>query len=644
MPGVQVQRDLVIPLADGTRLSGDLYRPAGSPAGPVLVSYYPYRKDDIIGSLFERTRIRLCERGYASVFADMAGTGASDGDYGESFDLSREGRDCAEVIEWVAAQDWCDGNVGAWGVSYGGMTALAAAACRPAHLRAIAAVYASTDLYRDTIAPGGCPAMLARYAWGAHMAALGLCPPTAQDPEGQWRRTWQRRLRRLADGRPHAVNWQAHLERDGYWEQRAADATAIEVPALLIGGWADAYKDSMTSLYSQVRGPRRLVMGPWMHVLPHLSDVEPYDWVSAMADWWDAHLRQPPTARSGTGPETETEPDPVLYFVSGQGWRRATQWPPAGTRQRELYLDGYRLDTAPPPQVGGRGYQGDPTIGVSAGIFDPFGTGNGWPEEQSDDDARSLTFTSEPLSEPLLLAGQPEAVLYLDDPPETEVNIAARLSVVGPDGRSTLIASGARRVRPGEPSGAVLVALTAAACSLPTGARLRLSVACADFPRLWPTPENPVICVRFGGVSPSVLRLPVCDEASRRDEPASAPRPPAEPDTGWVTGGEPVYRVSHDKATGEIEVTFGASSRLQAPSGARLTMDERFTARVRADRPDGAALLATIDITVQMPAGERVEVAVRSASSRTATALEGAVTLDGASLLRQRWTNDDKDA
>src|ERR1700722_19451226 len=139
-------QDLVIPLSDGTRLSGNLCQPAGTPRGPVLVSYYPYRKDDIIGSLFEGTRMRLCERGYASVFVDMAGTGASGGSYGESFDLPREGRDCAEIIEWVAAQDWCDGDVGAWGVSYGGMSALAAAACRPPHPRAIISVYATTDL------------------------------------------------------------------------------------------------------------------------------------------------------------------------------------------------------------------------------------------------------------------------------------------------------------------------------------------------------------------------------------------------------------------------------------------------------------------------------------------------------------------
>ena len=637
--GVQVDRDLLIPLPDGTRLAGDLYRPAGAGPGPVLVSYYPYRKDDIIGSLFEHTRIRLCERGYASVFVDMAGTGASEGQYGESFDPAREGRDGAEIIEWVAGQDWCDGNVGAWGVSYGGMNALAAAAHRPAHLRAIIAVYATTDIYRDTIAPGDCPGMLGRYAWAAHMMALGLCPPTRPDPDGQWRRTWTRRLRRLAGEPPHAVNWQAHPERDAYWQGRVIDATAIDVPAMLIGGWADMYKDAMTSLFGAVTGPKRLVMGPWMHVLPHLSDVQPYDWVSEMADWWDAHLRRPAVPRP-------PRPDQVLFFAQGAGWLSAPQWPPDGVRSLRLFLAGHGLEPAPPARSGHRDYLGDATVGLAAGIWDPFGTGHGWPEEQSGDDARSLTFTSEPLPGPLLVAGRPEAELYLTRRSGQEAHLVARLAMVGPDGRSTLITTGWHRLAPDdEPVPApVRITLGTAAFALPAGARLRLAVACADFPRIWPSAENPVIRLCFGESSPSRLRIPVCDQDRRGEVAASIPAPPAERDTGWVTDGEPRYHVSHDKAAGEIAVTFGARTRLHAPSGADLQLDERFTARVRPGRPAGAALTAQVDIGLRLPAGERVEVVVRSTSSRTATLVEGRVSLDGTSLLQHRWTNADEPA
>jgi len=641
---VQIERDLAVVLADGTRLSGDLYRPAHNQPGPVLASYYPYRKDDIIGSLFEGSRIRLCERGYASVFVDMAGTGASEGAWG-CFELSSEGRDFAEVIEWIAAQEWCDGNVGAWGVSYGGMNALAAAAYRPPHLRAIMAAYATDDIHRDSITRNGCHTMLGRYAWAAHMVALSLCPPTRQDPGGRWRRTWQERLRYLTDGQPPAVSWQAHPEPDAYWQARRVDATAIDIPTMLIGGWADTYKDAMIRVFGDVRGPKRLVMGPWMHVLPHLAEADSYDWVADMADWWDTHLR--PGSESGPGTEA-----PVLFFAEGEGWRAARQWPPDGVTQMPLFLAGYRLTADPPGQPGSRCYRADPTVGIAGGLWDPFGTGHGWPEEQSIDDVRSLTFTSDPLPESLLIAGAPEADLHVSVPDGDEAHVVARLSVVGPDERSTLITAGWCRVpgRPqaaagdagdGAPLKATTISLGPAAFVLPAGARVRLSVACSDFPRIWPTSSNPGLVLGSGPGRASTLRLPVGRAGDRADVPATIRRPPGGPDSGWVTADEPAFSLSHDKATHEVAVTFGARSRLHSPSGADLELDEEYTARVQADRPDGAAVLARIDVRLRMPAGERVTVSVRSTSSRRASVVEANVTMNGVTVFGQSWTGHD---
>jgi len=643
--GVHVERGLLIPLADGTLLSGDLYRPAGQPSGPVLVSYYPYRADDIIGSLFEQTRIGLAGRGYATLFADMTGTGASEGSYAESFDLPREGGDCAQIIEWAAGQVWCDGRTGAWGVSYGGMNALAAAACRPPHLRGIVAVYATTDMYADTIAPGGCPAMLGRYAWAAHMLALGLCPPTRQDPGGRWARTWRRRLERLENAPPHALTWQAHPERDDYWQSRVVDASAIEVPAMLIGGWADAYSDAMFRAFDQVRGAKRIVMGPWMHVLPHLSVVEPWDWVGAMADWWDACMSPDAAAAAPAAAEP-----PVLYYSHGGGaggggaggWRAARQWPPAGVSTTRFFLSGHRLQTAPPAQSAVRCYRADPLVGLAAGIWDPFGTGSGWPEEQSGDDARSLAFTSDPLPEPLLIAGSPAADLQVSLPADDETSLVARLSMVGPDERSTLITSGWLRVRPvgGDAAGAfkkITVPLCAAAFEVPAGSRVRLSVACADFPHIWPTPANPEVSAATGPDAGCELRLPV-RPAAGGDEPASIAPPPPGADPGWASDGEPVYRTEQDKTTGESAVTFGIRARLTPPSGADLRSQELFTARVRPGRPDGATVAAQVDIGVCLPAGERIQVEVRSTSHRRSSVIEASVVQDGVTLLHRRWS------
>jgi uncharacterized protein len=640
--GVRVERGLAIPLADGTLLSGDLYRPAGRASSPVLVSYYPYRADDIIGSLFEQTRIGLAGRGYATLFADMTGTGASEGSYAESFDLPREGSDCAQIIEWASRQQWCDGSVGAWGVSYGGMSALAAAACRPPHLRGIVAVYATTDMYADTIAPGGCPAMLGRYAWAAHMLALGLCPPTRQDPGGRWARTWRQRLRRLENATPHVLTWQAHPERDDYWQDRVVDATAIEVPAMLIGGWADAYSDAIFRAFGQVGGAKRLIMGPWMHVLPHLSTVEPWDWVGAMADWWDACM----APDSATAVPAAAEP-PVLYYSHGGGWRAARQWPPAAVSTRRFFPAGHRLEDVPPAHAAVRAYRADPLVGLTAGIWDPFGTGSGWPEEQSGDDARSLTFTSDPLPEPLLIAGSPSVDLQVSLPADDEANLTARVSMVGPDERSTLITSGWLRVPAagrdaGSPSRRLTVALGAAAFEVPAGSRVRLSVACADFPHIWPTPANPELAITTGPDAACELRLPE-RPAARGDEPAAIAPPPPGNDPGWVSDAEPVYRLEQDKTTGESAVTFGIRSRVSPPSGAELRSQELFTARVRPGRPDGASVQAEVDIGVCLPAGERIQVAVRSTSHRSTSVIEASVVQDGATLLHRRWSDDGTD-
>lgn len=119
--------------------------------------------------------------------------------------------------------------------------------------------------------------------------------------------------------------------------------------------------------------------------------------------------------------------------------------------------------------------------------------------------------------------------------------------------------------------------------------------------------------------------------------PATITRPPEGPDSGWIIADEPAFRLSHDKATNEVAVTFGTSSRLRSPSGADMELDEKYTARVQADRPDGAAVLARINVCLRMPAGERVTVRVRSRSSWRASVVEANVTMDGVTVLNQSW-------
>ena len=84
-------------------------------------------------------------------------------------------------------------------------------------------------------------------------------------------------------------------------------------------------------------------------------------------------------------------------------------------------------------------------------------------------------------------------------------------------------------------------------------------------------------------------------------------------------------------------MTFGASSRLRPPSGADLRLDETFTARISPGQPAGATVLAQVGVSLRLPAGERVEVAVRSTSHRRSSVIAARVSLDGTTVLDQRW-------
>jgi pimeloyl-ACP methyl ester carboxylesterase len=96
----------------------------------------------------------LTDHGYVHVIADVRGIGKS-GDVYRGWMSPDEARDGHDVIEWAAAQPWCDGNVGMIGVSYYGTIQLAVAATKPPHLKAIMPFNAPADFYREGTHHGG---------------------------------------------------------------------------------------------------------------------------------------------------------------------------------------------------------------------------------------------------------------------------------------------------------------------------------------------------------------------------------------------------------------------------------------------------------------------------------------------------------
>ena len=328
---VVVERNLLIPLPDGAHLAADLYRPIGEGPWPAIVDYIPYHKDGRGGRLdVEAVNRYFAARGYAALTVDIRGLGSSGGVNPFPFD-TQEARDGHVAVEWVAAQPWCDGNVGMWGVSYGGITALAVAATRPPHLRAIVPIHAGADLYHDVIAPGGCRGGFWLQAdWGPRMVAFNLVPPLWQDPDGRWERVWAAHLE--ANG-PWLFSWWDHPDFDDFWASRVIPVERIEAATFNIGGWRDLYAEATVRDHARIRAPKRLLMGPWKHAFPDVALEAPAPGLHEMERWWKRWLR-------GKDNGVPSEPTVTLY-VQGHdaGWQQGAAWP-----SPDVWNDIWRID------------------------------------------------------------------------------------------------------------------------------------------------------------------------------------------------------------------------------------------------------------------------------------------------------------
>ena len=119
-----------IPIRDGITLSADVTLPSELPA-PAVVVRTPYGKS---GEMQSKRMDVFAAGGYVAVICDVRGRGDSEGAFAP---YSSDGPDGYDVIEWVAAQEWCTGAVATWGGSYGGHLQWLAALEKPPSLRAM---------------------------------------------------------------------------------------------------------------------------------------------------------------------------------------------------------------------------------------------------------------------------------------------------------------------------------------------------------------------------------------------------------------------------------------------------------------------------------------------------------------------------
>ena len=509
-----------IPMSDGCRLAARIWLPADAEAEPVpaILEYLPYRKRDGTASRDERTHPYLSGHGYACVRVDLRGNGESDGLMLDEY-LKQEQDDALEVIAWIAAQAWCDGNVGMMGISWGGFNALQVAARRPPNLKAIITLCSTDDRYADDIHYKGGVLLMENLGWASTMFAFSSRPPDPALVGDRWRDMWLERL----ENTPLLIeNWLSHPHRDDYWKHGSIceDFADIEAAVFAVGGWGDAYRNTIPRMLTNLKAPARGLTGPWVHKYPHLAVPGPaIGFLQECLRWFDHWLKG---RHSGIMDEPlyraylmESVRPRASYVERPGRWIAEEAWPSPNIETQTFALNTGMLDREP-----AEGHElsvcSPQHTGTAGGEYCAMWLGPEGPTDQRDDDAGSLVFDTAPLAESLELFGAPAVTLELavDQPVAL---VAARLCDVWPEGDSSRVSYGIVNLthhenhespsllEPGKRY-RVRVQLDDVAYGFPPGHRIRVAVSSAYWPLVWPSPA-PVTLMLWTGVSQ--LELPV---------------------------------------------------------------------------------------------------------------------------------------
>jgi len=526
--------DVSIVMPDGCRLSARIWMPenANSQPVPAILEHLPYRKRDGTIQRDEITHPYFAARGYACVRVDMRGNGESQGLMDDEY-LPQELQDACDVINWLCEQDWCDGNVGMMGISWGGFNSLQVAALQPPALKAIITVCSTVDRFADDIHyKGGC-LLGENIGWAANMLSYSSRPPDPALVGNEWMNMWQHRLDNMNF---LASTWLRHQARDEYWQHGSVceDYSAIKAAVLSVGGWHDGYRNTISHLVANLSSPVKGIVGPWIHKYPHYAAPAPaIGFLQESLRWWDKWLK---------GHDTGVQDDPAYraylmdsiepkrWFPERPGsWVGEKQWPSPNITSTVLHLSGNNSDASLSDSTSSCALtvSSDQLCGSASGEYFPFTFGPELPDEQSVDDARSTCLDSAVLEEALDIIGAPEFKLQLScDKPMGF--IVARLCDLRPDGTSALITMGvlnlAHRESFEQPSPmnageafTTQFALDQIAYRLPAGHRLRLALSTSYWPFLWPSPEQASLSLTMGQ-----LDLPIKTD-TQSDVPVSFP-------------------------------------------------------------------------------------------------------------------------
>ncbi len=345
-----VEKDVQIPLRDGTLLYGDIFRSDGGPERfPVIMNIGPYMKDKLWvppPDLEEAANPYMnwetanplwwCPRGYALLRVDTRGSGKSPGKSDPS--SYQEAVDCYDCIEWVARRPWCNGNVGALGISYHAAFQWRVAGLQPPSLKAIMPWEGRADQYRDQAYHGGIFAMGFIARWHNTNTALHLLgKPRSYNPDSfQNDMLW---------------NYMRNDLDSEYWRLCSARWDKITVPLYTVGNWGGSsmhLRGNTEAYLCAASKHKKLRIHTGTHYHPFHSEEGRIDQLR----WFDHWLK-------GMDTGIMDEPPVKLEIRTGgslgkpYAFRFEDDWPIPRTQWTKMYLRINRSGSEDPKAVEG---------------------------------------------------------------------------------------------------------------------------------------------------------------------------------------------------------------------------------------------------------------------------------------------------
>ncbi|MFC0534256.1 CocE/NonD family hydrolase [Phytohabitans kaempferiae] len=468
---VDIQWDVKVPMRDGTQLSGLLYLPDPlETPRPAIHQLTPY-----VAQTYHEVGVYFASNGYPYLVVDIRGRGNSPGEF---YPNETEAEDGFDIIEWLARQSFCNGQVTATGGSYSGMTQWLAAREMPEHLSTIIPV---SSPFRGVDTPVR-NNLYANYSMQWLTLTAGI---TSQDQIfwGQ-KPLWGSRFRRWHEsGRPFREldsflgmpsksfqTWVAHPTRDDYWDRFSPSPeqyAAIDMPILTITGHYDVNQPGALEHYKRhnryapddATAKHYLIIGPWNHQGTRepvtefsgltVGDASLLDIRQLHLDWYDWTLSD--------GPRPDFLRDRVAYYVmAADHWRYAPTLEAVTDHSEPLFLS---ADRNPTDVFRAGRLSGSPTDSEPFTFeHDPRDIATAVVEEHVDPSnvtdqrmlfaksGKLLVFHTEPFTEPREVTGFFRADLWISiDQPDCDFRVSVH--EIGLDGSSVQLSYDTIRAR-----------------------------------------------------------------------------------------------------------------------------------------------------------------------------------------------------